>query len=304
MNTEARDTERAAYFQTMTSMVIRTSAVALKDSNEKLKEALSNISSQKNTLGEDIDPSTILEIQRLLENGLQPATAYREAQLRELAFWRWVAYEGYQDVPPVLFPLMQQHFMVSTFYRTPWTLQVFRDASILELGCGPLGMIEYIPGRDRVTFDPLNDYYGRLFSMCRDKNIKHLHDEADLVALPSKFDLAICHNVIDHTENPEWWFNMLFSKLKFGGNFIFQVNLSRPGIPQKMEHRKMHPSPISREQVLSWISAISDDFDFYESNEKSADGEFYFLCWGRKTVRDPSPVSYSPWETDNSLDLL
>ena len=66
--------------------------------------------------------------------------------------------------------------MVSTFYRAGWTMAEFREAAIVELGCGPLGMIEYLPGARRVAFDSLNDKYGRLFGNFRHRSIEYISD--------------------------------------------------------------------------------------------------------------------------------
>lgn len=244
-----------------------------------------------NRLGDDIDGDTLSDIEKLFAGKLGPVSAWREAQLRELAFWRWVAFEGYQNLIPDLFPLYQEHFMVSTYFRTGWSLQRFSRQAIFELGCGPLGMIEYIPGRRRVAFDPLNAHYSRLFAKCRSRDIQYCSRKEELASLSDKFEFVVCHNVIDHTDDPAWWFNTLFDMLKQDGDFLFQVNLTRREVPQSSEHMKMHPSPITREQILEWLAAQSTKFDYYEDKAPSADGEFYFMAWGKKT--QSASVNYS-----------
>src|SRR5207302_5824767 len=205
-------------------------------------------------------------------------------------FWRWVACNGYDGKPPLMFPLFQEHFMVSTFYRTGWKMAEFRDGAILELGSGPLGMIEYLPAACRVAFDPLNDRYSRLFANFRNRGVEYVSDRRLLLQDPRRFDLAICHNALDHTDDPAGWFNDLFGKLKTGGRFILQVNLSRPELPQSVEHRRMHPSPLTLEQVMAWLGAKSEQFQHFVESAPNRDNEVYFLSWGYK-MRD-EPVAY------------
>lgn len=283
--------EKANYFASFSRQIINQSAELLRGARtdcEKWKNGV--VSNHVCRLGVDIDRSTLSDIERLMAGELKDIDPWREAQLRELAFWRWVAFEGYQSFPPEIYVLHQEHFMVSTFYRTGWTRSKFIGKSAFELGCGPLGMIEYLPAASRVAFDPLNEHYSKLFLNHRKADTRYIHDKAELGKLSEKFDLAICHNVIDHTDDPAWWFNKLFSQLKIGGDFLFQVNLSRRGVDQPADHVRMHPSPITSGQIMSWLGEKSNSFQHHESADKSSDGEFYFLAWGKKT--HDRPVTY------------
>jgi SAM-dependent methyltransferase len=250
-----------------------------------------------NYLGTDLEPEDVDAIEALFGGKAGNLDAYREAQIRELAFWRWVAFEGYGNNDPRLFPLQQEHSMISTFYRCAWPMQDFAEARILEIGCGPLGMIKYIPAAFRVAYDPLNPKYSALFKNARNENIIYLSHKFELEALSPEFDLSICHNVIDHTEDPAYYFNALFNKTRPGGRFIFQVNLSKRGLPQPEEHRRMHPSPIEHEQILDWLKCKSADFSYDLDEKPTVCSEFYFLAWG--TVTGNGAVSYQnrlkPW---------
>src|SRR5207244_5958449 len=77
---------------------------------------------------------------------------------------------------------------------------------------------------------------------------------------------------------------------KTGGRFILQVNLSRPELPQSVEHRRMHPSPLTLEQVMAWLGAKSEQFQHFVESAPNRDNEVYFLSWGYK-MRD-EPVAY------------
>jgi SAM-dependent methyltransferase len=277
--TDSADRERATYFQEFSRRVI--------DQAAQLCASAAGGAAARNPCGEDLDQADrdLLDaVAAGKHGGLSP---WQEAQAHELAFWRWVAFNGYDGKDPLIFPLLQEHFMVSTFYRTGWSMAEFRDAAILELGCGPLGMIEYLAAARRVAFDPLNERYSRLFARFRDPAIEYVCDRALLSADGRPFDLAICHNVLDHTDDPAGWFNDLFARLAPGGRFIVQVNLSTPDLPRSAEHARMHPSPLSLEQVMAWLAAKSQQFEHFVEHQPNGDNEFYFLSWGTKTRDDP-----------------
>jgi SAM-dependent methyltransferase len=279
--------ERAYYFQDLSRRAIDRAAELCQPARDRLAAG----EASQNPCGDDLDQSDLTLIEAVAAGRSEGLSPWQEAQAQELAFWRWVAFHGYDGKDAVMFPLFQEHFMVSTFYRTGWALAEFREAAILEFGCGPLGMIEYLPGMRRVAFDPLNDRYGRLFANFRDRSIEFISDRQRMLDDTASFDLAICHNVLDHTDDPAGWFNELFTKLKTGGRFIFQVNLSKPDLPQSVEHRRMHPSPLTFGQVIVWLQSKSVDFDYFCESEPNQDNEFYFLSWGTKIRNEP--VAYS-----------
>lgn len=280
--TDSADRERAGYFQEFSRRVIDRAAQLCREA----RDPAAGGASSANRCGEDLEAADLELIEAVSAGRCAGLSPWQEAQAHELAFWRWVAVNGYDGKPALIFPLLQEHFMVSTFYRTGWSMALFRDAAILELGCGPLGMIEYLPAARRVAFDPLNDRYSRLFARFRNPAIEYLCDRRPLQKDARLFDLAICHNVLDHTDDPAGWFNDLFLRLKPGGRFIFQVNLTKPGLPRSPEHARMHPSPLSFDEVMAWLAAKSEQFEHFVDEQPNSDNEFYFLSWGSKTRDD------------------
>jgi len=273
------DAERAHYFQDLSRRAIDRAAELCPPPGAAVAAA----EAWHNPCGVDLDQADLELIDAVVKGRCEGLPPWRQAQVLELGFWRWVAFRGYLGTDPRLFPLHAEHLMVSTFYRTGWTMSEFRHAGIFELGCGPLGMIEYLPAARRVAFDPLNDKYSRLFANFRSGAVEYVSDPDQFAADQDLFELGICHNVVDHTDDAAAWFNILFAKIKKGGRFIFQVNLSKAGTPQSPEHRRMHPSPLTLEQVIGWLAAKSAEFDHFCEVKPSSEGEFYFLSWGTKT---------------------
>ena len=164
-----------------------------------------NESPSGNVLGDDLDTETINMITRVtgdLED-IPGMTEYQKAQLHELSFWRWVAFFGYGGKTPAEFPKFQEDWMLSCFRKTGWSWWWLHFCSIVEIGCGPLGMVEYLPGRKKVAFDPLASHYQKLFRKAQSGKVHYVLDLGELTARSNgKFDLGICFNVLDHTIDP------------------------------------------------------------------------------------------------------
>src|SRR5260370_3801207 len=267
--TTSAERERASYFQEFSRRVIDQAARLC----QSARDAPAAGGSPGNPCGEDLEPADLDLIAAVDAGGCQGLPPWREAAGGGLAFWRWIAFNGYDGKAPLMFPLFQEHFMVSTFYRTGWSMAEFRGGAIVELGCGPLGMIEYVPGARRVAFDPLNDKYDRLFGNFRSHAIEYLSNRRQFRADETLFDLAICHNALDHTDDPAGRVNDLLGKLAIGGRFLFQVNLSEPDLPQSAGHRRLHPSPLTFEQVMGWLMAKPEDFGHVRESEPKRDND-------------------------------
>ena len=145
-----------------------------------------------------------------------------EAQIFELDFWRGVALYGYQTGGPPGFPRLPTE--IGCCRRSPrraGALEELRGCDLVEIGCGPLGMIEFLPGRRKVACDPLNDHYARLFRRARSGTVRYCSRLEDLLpAEAGAFDLAICFNVLDHTRGSRQLFDSFMELVKPGGRFL------------------------------------------------------------------------------------
>jgi SAM-dependent methyltransferase len=245
----------------------------------------------RNLLGDDLDPETLIAIDKVCHgrNGAKDRGSWEVAQLHELAFWRWVAFQGYDGRPPTEFPDRQKGWMLSCFAKTGWPLHELNSSRIVEIGCGPLGMIEYLPGIEKVGFDPLNDQYQKLFRNVRARDVRYVTQLESLVAdRRGAFDLLICFNVLDHTPDPLLILRQSMSLLRPGGRFLLEVNVVRDGFPQSDEHRRMHPSPLRIETVTGWLASYAQELDKSVSDTPTADNEFFSMFWGRTRLSGES----------------
>ena len=241
-----------------------------------------------NCLGDDLDPDTLALMKCARELGPESAglSGDAEAQIFELEFWRGVAFYGYQQVPPKDFAAFQRDWMLSCFAKTGWRLKKLRRCDLAEIGCGPLGMIEFLPGRRKVACDPLNEHYARLFRHARSGTVRYCSRLEELLpAEAGAFDLAICFNVLDHTREPRQLFDSFMALVKPGGRFLLQVNTVKEGAERPAEHARMHPSPLAVETVRSWLAEYSSRCEDVLSAEPTAVGEYFFMSFGYRDLR-------------------
>lgn len=263
-------------------------AQAARNIAEKASQELLRLKEpNKNYLGEDIDPETLSLIDRLEHRpaSVSCLSPFQVAQLKELAFWRWVAYEGYMGNDPRSFPWFQRLFMTGIFLQTGWNMDELHNANVVEIGCGPLGMIEYLPGKRKVAYDPLNEHYSKLFRNARNPDIEYTVDFSGLLrAGCGTFDLGICFNVLDHTTEPRALFDSFMDLIKPGGRFLFEVNTVKEGEPQTETHRKMHPSPFTAEKIGAWLDEYGRGYQKTHADQPSPENEYFFMAWGYKNT--------------------
>jgi ubiquinone/menaquinone biosynthesis C-methylase UbiE len=82
-------------------------------------------------------------------------------------------------------------------------IKIGKDTKILQIGCGPLDIINYFKTGKRYSIDPLADLYKQKFNFdYKSTNLKKAGGED--IPFPDKyFDLVIINNVIDHTYLPK-----------------------------------------------------------------------------------------------------
>ena len=109
-------------------------------------------------------------------------------------------------------------------YSKRWSkfIKLNEKTKILQIGCGPLDIINYLEKGELHSVDPLADFYKKKFNFDYKKsNLVKAQGEK----LPYKngyFDLVILENVLDHTSNPEKVLSESKRVLKEGGILHFE----------------------------------------------------------------------------------
>lgn len=104
----------------------------------------------------------------------------------------------------------------------------FREQAILDVGCGPVGIVYFLEARRRVGLDPLaahyaqwNGYWGKRAELIQ-------ADAASMPLADESFDSVFCTNVLDHTFNPSGVLREINRILKPGGRLVLHVDLDSP----------------------------------------------------------------------------
>ncbi|MEX0685028.1 MAG: class I SAM-dependent methyltransferase [Balneolales bacterium] len=107
--------------------------------------------------------------------------------------------------------------------------------SIIEVGCGPVGIVPFLPCKHNIATDPLNDIfekhskYVNFRKSARNKGTEYLTAKGE--ALPfedGEFDFYITDNVLDHVDSPEDLLNEALRVLKPGGVAYIRLNVYHP----------------------------------------------------------------------------
>lgn len=107
-------------------------------------------------------------------------------------------------------------------------MEDFEEKRILEIGCGPKGMIHYISGKKKVGIDPLIEEYKRL-NILEDGEVKHVIGIGEELKFEREsFDIIICFNVLDRSQVPEKVCQEMFRVVKKDGKIIFHSHCITP----------------------------------------------------------------------------
>jgi len=89
---------------------------------------------------------------------------------------------------------------------------------ILQIGCGPLDIINLWKGHQRYGMDPLIPFYRKTYPLPPDLSINDIPKKAEeLGELDLSFDIILALNVLDHTEDLLSILRHLRKKLNHGG---------------------------------------------------------------------------------------
>mgnify|MGYP001198968499 CR=1 FL=1 len=130
----------------------------------------------------------------------------------------------------------------------------FSDASVIELGCGPFGLIHYLDSpRVKYGVDPLISTY-RDLGLLQDGGVTHLEMQAECIEVPDcSFDIAISYNTLDHVAVPLAYLKEANRILKENGKLYLNVHVFHkllfPILPALRYIDSPHPWHFSESKV-------------------------------------------------------
>lgn len=143
-------------------------------------------------------------------------TRWQISQDAELRFWQK------KYIPPAL---NQQTYLKKELSHLNLKLSDFKNKTVLEVGCGPKGPINFLPKGRKYGIDPLMNEYKK-FNCYQSKEVSYLQRPGEKTGFKGNlFDYVICFNVLDHCNNPSRVLKEAFRILRPGGFLVLEVHI-------------------------------------------------------------------------------
>lgn len=118
------------------------------------------------------------------------------------------------------------------------SLSSFKSQHVLDVGCGPTGVVYFIDADRRVGVDPLADQYEQ-WNGHWGAPVELVKSEAESMPFEdASFDSACCINCVDHTRDPSQVVREIGRILKPGGTLVLHVDLDSP---LRKLHKRVRP---------------------------------------------------------------
>ncbi|MBI3944143.1 MAG: class I SAM-dependent methyltransferase [Chloroflexi bacterium] len=150
-------------------------------------------------------------------------TRWQTAQHHELGFWRYTHQHGYDNLSWDELYYKQGNDLLSLASKVK-PLSDFRDNTVIDLGCGPIGLPCYLKCHRAIGVDPLMAAYHLEFEHLRSTSsfVHWIAGRGEEVPLPDGIaDVMFSRNVLDHVKNPEIWLKEFVRLLRPGGEISF-----------------------------------------------------------------------------------
>lgn len=101
----------------------------------------------------------------------------------------------------------------------------FSDKVILDISCGPRGVIHYInEAKQKIGVDPLMDFYKEKYVL--DSKAVYIKGVCENLPISSGLiDVVFCINVLDHVQSPNLCLEEICRVMKEDGLFVFELNV-------------------------------------------------------------------------------
>lgn len=156
---------------------------------------------------------------------------WRQAQRFERSFWKREAGRiAAGEIPPLDWYQWRADRLRERLTSMDLGRLHDENSRVLEIGCGPVGVISFLNGAERVGIDPLEPFFGaqEVFAEVRDPGVRYVPGTGE--ALPFQddgFDMVISENCIDHVRDVDRTVSEIARVLEPRGLLYLTVNARR-----------------------------------------------------------------------------
>ncbi|MDH5570138.1 MAG: class I SAM-dependent methyltransferase [Gammaproteobacteria bacterium] len=156
------------------------------------------------------------------------SSRWKTAQSYEKEYWKGVAEKIASDASQ---QLTWYEWKASEFEKKLEQVDYSfnkENCNVLEVGSGPIGIVSYLGWGERVSIDPLGDFYknNKDLVAVRDSNVNYITGKGEEIPYPDKhFSVVIIDNVLDHVDNAEGVLNEIHRVLSDDGVLYMELNV-------------------------------------------------------------------------------
>ncbi len=146
-------------------------------------------------------------------------------QTEELNFWLNIRKNGCRGFAPKEWRVAHIHFKQYSLMYINRNIGNLENKVVVEIGCGPAGIIPYTRTTTAIGVDQLMDEYQKMWDLSSD-GVKYISREIESFDFKIKSDVVICWNVLDHVKNIYQALKKIYHLLKDDGELWFMINLA------------------------------------------------------------------------------
>ena len=220
----------------------------------------------------------------MLETLLVRALRYmrwKRAQRHEVEFWRGIRNCGYEGKSFEEWKILNEKNKLAVLERLGLPPSFYHDKVVVEIGCGPRGVIAFLQAKERIGIEPAINEYRKYFGDLMDPAIRFLACGAESIPLPDRYaDVIFCWNCLDHTKDPKQVLGEARRVLRLSGLMSFQVSLGVPSHQQSAAHQELHPWTFEEAELLSLLrnTGFTVSYEIDVTDSKDYEKSFIALC--------------------------
>jgi glycosyltransferase involved in cell wall biosynthesis len=169
------------------------------------------------------------------------------AQRHERAYWQAIKAKGYKGLTGAEFEAWHPIVQLWSLHYLDHSFDWYLDKTVVEIGCGPLGVVSGLRARRKIGVDPLLPAYRDLWGL-EAHNCEYLADQGEKISLPDcTADVVICLNVLDHVQSPAAVLMEIRRILKEDGELFVSLDLEG-------QDEQCHPQSLDLEGVARLLT--------------------------------------------------